>query len=166
MATETIAIGEAAQLLGMNASALRYYEERGLVAPAGRSQGRRVYSRQELRRLVFLRTMHRLGVPLDTAGAMLDAPGEQWRAAVEEQIAELEKVVVRARVAQEVLRHGLRCPEEHPPLECGTAVGMLDRLLDGSSFEQLAAEHDPGWTGRVGGEDGAGGKETSRAGGK
>jgi DNA-binding transcriptional MerR regulator len=148
---DTIPIGEAARLLGVNASALRYYEERALVAPARRRQGRRVYGRQELRRLVFLRTMQRLGVPLDTAGAMLDAPGEQWRAAVQERIGELEAVIVRARVAQEVLRHGLHCQEEHPAVECEVAVGMLDRLIDGCTFEQLAAEHDPRWTGRPAG---------------
>ncbi|MFD2348767.1 MerR family transcriptional regulator [Nonomuraea ferruginea] len=64
---EFIPIGEAARMLGMNASALRYYEERGLVPPAGRRQGRRVYGRDELRRLVFLQSAQRLGIPLDTA---------------------------------------------------------------------------------------------------
>ncbi|GAA2211335.1 hypothetical protein GCM10009850_067940 [Nonomuraea monospora] len=137
---ETIPIGEAARLLGVNASALRYYEERALVAPVRRRQGRRVYGRQELRRLVFLRTMQRLGVPLDTARAMLDEPGERWRAAVRERIGELEAEIARARLAQEVLRHGLRCQEEHPAVECEVATGMLDRLIDGSSFE-LLAEH-------------------------
>ena len=34
---DLISIGEAAHKLGLNASALRYYEERGLVRPAARS---------------------------------------------------------------------------------------------------------------------------------
>jgi len=37
-------IGDAAQLLGLNTSALRYYEDRGLVTPERRA-GKRMYSR-------------------------------------------------------------------------------------------------------------------------
>ncbi|MFB4279188.1 MULTISPECIES: MerR family transcriptional regulator [unclassified Nonomuraea] len=143
---EPIPIGEAARLLGMNASALRYYEERGLVVPAGRSRGRRVYGRQELRRLVFLRMLQQLGVPLETAGAVLDAPGEEWRAAVGERIEELDEVIARARAAQWVLGHALECPAEHPARDCDHLVGMLDQLLEGYTFAQLAAEHEPRWT--------------------
>ncbi|WP_232004746.1 MerR family transcriptional regulator [Mycobacterium sp. ACS1612] len=36
---DQMTIGEAAQLLGLNTSALRYYEDRGLVTP-GRRGGR------------------------------------------------------------------------------------------------------------------------------
>jgi MerR family transcriptional regulator, copper efflux regulator len=142
---DAIPIGEAARMLGLNASALRYYEERGLVVPAGRSGGRRVYGRRELRRLAFLRMMQQLGVPLRTAGVLLDAPGEVWRAAVRERIAELDEVITRARAAQDVLRHGLGCTAEHPACECEVTVGMLDQLIEGRTFEQIAEEHEPGW---------------------
>ncbi|MFG1947826.1 MerR family transcriptional regulator [Nonomuraea sp. NPDC048826] len=138
---EFIPIGEAARMLGMNASALRYYEERGLAPSAGRRQGRRVYGREELRRLVFLQSAQRLGIPLDTAGAVLEAPGEQWRATVEERIGELEELIERARTAREFLRHALECPAEHPVRECPFLREMLDRMLAGLTLEQVAAEH-------------------------
>ncbi|MFC5816979.1 MerR family transcriptional regulator [Nonomuraea harbinensis] len=138
---EFIPIGEAARMLGMNASALRYYEERGLVPPAGRRQGRRVYGRDELRRLVFLQSAQRLGIPLDTAGAVLEAPGEQWRATVCERIEALEELIERARTAQEFLRHAIDCPAEHPVRECDFLRGILDRMLEGLTLEQVAAEH-------------------------
>ncbi|MGP3957376.1 MerR family transcriptional regulator [Nonomuraea sp. 3N208] len=138
---DLVPIGEAARLLGMNASALRYYEERGLVTPVTRSGGRRMYGRQELRRLAFLRTMQQLGISLNTAGAVLDAPGEAWRAAAAEQIDVLEELVNRARAAQWVLRHAIECPAEHPARECETWIGMVDQLLEGYTFAQLAAEH-------------------------
>jgi MerR family copper efflux transcriptional regulator len=140
---DLVPIGEAARLLGMNASALRYYEERGLVAPVTRSGGRRMYGRQELRRLAFVRTMQQLGISLDTAGAVLDAPGEQWRAAAAEQIDMLGELINRAKTAQSVLRHAIECPAEHPARECEVWIGLVDRLVDGYTFAQLAAEHMP-----------------------
>lgn len=139
---DLVPIGEAARLLGMNASALRYYEERGLVVPVTRSGGRRMYGRQELRRLVFLRTMQQLGISLDTAGAVLDAPGEEWRAAAAEQIDVLEELIHRAKAAQWVLRHAIECPAEHPARECEQWITMVDQLLEGYTFAQFAAEHE------------------------
>lgn len=53
----------AARRLGMRTSALRYYEQRGLVRPAGRARGQRVYGRPELRRLAFVQIAQRLGIP-------------------------------------------------------------------------------------------------------
>jgi MerR family copper efflux transcriptional regulator len=138
---ELIPIGEAARILGMNASALRYYEERGLVRSAGRRQGRRVYGRDELRQLAFLQAAQRLGIPLDAAGEVLEAPGERWRSTVRGQIEALEELIARARTAQEFLRHAVDCPAEHPVRECHYLQGILDRMLSGLTLEQLAAEH-------------------------
>jgi DNA-binding transcriptional MerR regulator len=138
---EAIAIGEAAARLGMTTSALRYYDDRGLVHPQVRRSGRRMYGPEELRRLALLKIVHGLGLPLDTAAAVLDAPSEQWRATVRDQISELDRVIARARGAQQFLTHALACPTDHPARECPTMTGALDRLVDGLSVEQLAAEH-------------------------
>ena len=53
---QLVPIGEAARRLGVNTSALRYYEERGLVTPARRA-GRRVYGPGDLRRLAFIQVL-------------------------------------------------------------------------------------------------------------
>jgi hypothetical protein len=58
-----MAIGEAAGRLGLRPSALRYYDEQGLVAPRARQAGRRMYGPAELRQLAFLKIAHRLGIP-------------------------------------------------------------------------------------------------------
>ncbi|MEU9836360.1 MerR family transcriptional regulator [Streptosporangium sp. NPDC048047] len=136
---ELIPIGEAARRLGMSASALRYYDERGLVRPAGRSHGHRRYGPDELRRLAFIQIMQRLG--LGTAAAVLDEPGERWRQTVGEQIDKLEELIGRAQSAQLFLRHALLCPAEHPARECPYMTGSLDRPVNGTPFEQLVAEH-------------------------
>ena len=138
---DAIPIGEAAARLQMTSSALRYYDERGLVSPVSRSAGRRMYGRDELRRLALLKIFQRLGLPLDTAAAVLDAPSPQWRDTVREQIARLDDVIAQARGAQNFLTHALYCPADHPARECPTMTGALDRLLDGISVDDLAAEH-------------------------
>jgi DNA-binding transcriptional MerR regulator len=138
---DLIPIGEAAARLQMSPSALRYYDNRGLVRPRTRRSGRRMYGPDELRRLAFLKIVHRLGVPLHTAAAVLDAPGEQWRDSVRGQLAELDRVIDQAHAAKHFLTHALNCPTDHPASECPTMTGALDRLVDGVSLEELAAEH-------------------------
>lgn len=137
---EAIPIGEAAARLQMTPSALRYYDERGLVRPASRRAGKRMYGSDELRRLAFLKVVHRLGVPLDIAAAVLDAPSEQWRDSIRGQLADLDRVIAQARAAQQFLTHALNCPTDHPVRECVTLTGALDRLVGGMSVEELAAE--------------------------
>lgn len=138
---DVISIGEAAARLQMSPSALRYYDERGLVRPRLRRAGKRMYGPEELRRLALLKIVHRLGLPLDTAAAVLDAPSEQWRATVREQIAALDRVIAQAQGAQQFLTHALNCPTDHPARDCATMMGALDRLVDGMSVEELATDH-------------------------
>ena len=59
---QNVAIGEAAARLGLRTSALRYYEERGLLRPATRRKGKRFYGQNELRRLAFIQLLSRVGV--------------------------------------------------------------------------------------------------------
>ncbi|HWF70996.1 MAG TPA: MerR family transcriptional regulator [Mycobacterium sp.] len=138
---DLIPIGQAAARLGLSTSALRYYNERGLVCPRVRQAGRRMYGSEELRRLAFVKIAHRLGLPLETAAAVLDSPGPQWRQTVREQIAELDDVIAHARAAQTFLTHAMNCPTDHPARQCATMIAALDRLVDGTSVDALAAEH-------------------------
>jgi len=140
---DLISIGKAADRLQLSPSALRYYDERGLVCPRARRAGRRMYGPEELRRLAFIKITQRLGLPLDTAAAVLDAPSPQWREIVRRQIAQLDEVIAQARGAQMFLTHALQCPTDHPARQCATMMGALDRLVDGMPVEQLAAEHGP-----------------------
>jgi DNA-binding transcriptional MerR regulator len=143
---DVIPIGEAAARLQMSPSALRYYDERGLVRARLRRAGKRMYGPEELRRLALLKIVHRLGLPLDTAAAVLDAPGDQWRATVRAQIAELDRLIAQAQGAQQFLTHALRCPSDHPARDCATMMGALDRLVDGMSVEELATDQTGnGW---------------------
>jgi DNA-binding transcriptional MerR regulator len=135
-----IPIGQAATRLGLSASALRYYDERGLVSPV-RQRGQRMYGPDELRRLAFIKIAQHLGLPLRTAAAVLDTPGPTWRPIVHQQIAELNRVIAQAQLAQALLTHALHCPADHPARECPNMTAALDSHVDGTTIDQLAAEH-------------------------
>jgi DNA-binding transcriptional MerR regulator len=137
---DTIGIGDAARTLGVNTSALRYYEDRGLVRPV-RQAGRRRYDADQMRRLAFVQAMQKLGVSLDAAAAVLDEPSDRWRAVLDEQITVLGELIARAEGARGFLRHARACPAEHPVQQCPFLIETLDRRLAGVEFEQIAAEH-------------------------
>jgi len=136
---ELITIGDAAQMLALNTSALRYYEDRGLVTPERRG-GKRMYNREQLRRLAFIQLMQRLGIRLDAASAVLDEPGDQWRGVVREQIGAIDDLIARANGARDFLEHALACPADHPVDQCPHMIEVLDKRLGGVTIEELAAE--------------------------
>jgi DNA-binding transcriptional MerR regulator len=133
-----IPIGQAAIRLGLSPSALRYYNDRGLVSPV-RKRGQRMYGADELRRLALIKIAQHLGIPLQTAAAVLDAPGRNWRPIVQQQIAELNRIIARAKLAQDFLTHALHCPADHPTCECPNMTAALDSLVDGTTIDELAA---------------------------
>jgi MerR family transcriptional regulator, redox-sensitive transcriptional activator SoxR len=67
-----LSIGELAERSGVSASALRFYESRGLLG-AERSAGRqRRYPRSAIRRVAFIRAAQRVGLSLEQITAALD----------------------------------------------------------------------------------------------
>lgn len=138
-----VPIDEAARMLGMTASALRYYDDRGLVRPPVRARGRRWYGRTELRGLALLRIAQQIGIPLDAVAVLLDPPGPRWRDGVEERLAELDRLTARAGAARSFLQHTRECPSDDPLRECPNMIGALDALLEGTTVEELARDRAP-----------------------
>jgi MerR family redox-sensitive transcriptional activator SoxR len=101
---DRLTIGELAARSGLAASALRYYEELGLIASRRTAGGPRRYHRAMLRRVAFVRAAQRVGLSLDEAGqALARLPEERaptatewapvaraWQRRIDEQIAELQ----------------------------------------------------------------------------
>ncbi len=87
MTTEDLLpIGAVADRSGMAVSALRFYEERGLIGSVRSAGGHRQYRRAVLRRLAFLQVAQRVGLSLEEIGRALatlpddDGPGAaDWR---------------------------------------------------------------------------------------
>lgn len=62
---ETLTIGEVSARSGVPHTALRFYEERGLIASERTTGNQRKYRRAVLRRLAFIRTAQRVGLSLE-----------------------------------------------------------------------------------------------------
>ncbi|MGF1647440.1 MAG: redox-sensitive transcriptional activator SoxR [Kineosporiaceae bacterium] len=103
---DSLAIGDVARRAGMAASALRYYEQQGLIHSDRSPGGRRTYRRTVLRRLAFVRAAQRVGLSLDEIRAALatlpdgrtptaadwERLSRSWRTRLDEQIAALERL--------------------------------------------------------------------------
>ena len=103
---ELLTIGEVARRSGVAASALRFYEERGLISSERAGSGHRRYRRPVLRRIAFVVFAQRVGLTLEEIAAELEklppdrAPGSRdwsrlsagWNDRIEERIAELERL--------------------------------------------------------------------------
>jgi MerR family redox-sensitive transcriptional activator SoxR len=83
---EELPIGTVAERAGVSVSALRFYEEKGLIASRRSEGGQRRYRRSVLRRVAFIQVAQRVGLTLEEVGRALDTlPGddgltpEDWR---------------------------------------------------------------------------------------
>ncbi|WP_051839746.1 MerR family transcriptional regulator [Streptomyces sp. NRRL F-5126] len=116
-----VPIDEAARAFGIRASALRYYERRGLLEPATQRGGRRWYTPAALHRLAVITFWQRSGLmSLDQIAALLDNSTEpgRWRHVVTERRAALAEQIERMSAARDTLDHLLICPRDHFPYEC------------------------------------------------
>ncbi len=101
--TDLLAIGDVARRAGFPASALRYYEQIGLVQSERSSGGQRRFPRSVLRRLAFIRAAQNVGLSLEEIRSALAALpagrsptradwarlSRSWRPRLDEQIAGL-----------------------------------------------------------------------------
>ena len=102
----TLTIGELARRSGVATSALRFYEERGLIQSERSSAGHRRYARPVIRRVAFIVFAQRVGLSLEEVGQELarlpadraPARGDwaalsaTWTARIDERIAELQRL--------------------------------------------------------------------------
>ncbi len=103
-----LTISEASKRSGVAASALRFYEQQGLIRSERAGSGHRRYPRAVLRRIAFIVFAQRIGLTLDEIGAELaKLPPDHvptrddwsrlssgWSARIDERIAELKRLKV------------------------------------------------------------------------
>jgi len=101
-----LTIGELSERSGIATSAIRFYEDRGLVSARRTTGNQRRYERATLRRLAFIRTAQRVGLSLEEIGAALatlpDARvptkadwtrlSQAWRPRLDEQIERITRL--------------------------------------------------------------------------
>ncbi len=101
-----LTIGEVSRRSGVAASALRFYEDRGLITSERAGAGHRRYPRSVLRRIAFIVFAQRIGLTLEEIGTELEKLPPQrvpnrrdwsrlsreWRTRIDARIAELERL--------------------------------------------------------------------------
>ena len=104
--SDVLTIGEIARRSDVAASALRFYEQRGLIASERTGAGHRRFPRAVLRRIAFIVFAQKVGLSLDDIVAELDklphnrVPERadwaklsgRWTRRIDERIAELERL--------------------------------------------------------------------------
>ncbi len=103
---QMLTINHVSRRSGVAASALRYYEERGLIASQRAASGHRRYHRAALRRIAFIVFAQKVGLSLEEIGRELArlpedrVPSRQdwsklsgrWMERIDQRIAELERL--------------------------------------------------------------------------
>ncbi len=101
---EDLTIGEVARRTGVATSALRYYEDRGLITSTRTEGNQRRYRRAVIRTVSIIRAAQEVGLTLEEISAALATLPDRgtptardwsrlangWRAGLEQRIAELE----------------------------------------------------------------------------
>ena len=104
--SDLLTIGEVARRSGVAASALRFYEERGLIASERAGSGHRRYPRPVLRRIAFIVFAQRIGLTLEEIRDELaklpenrvpkrsdwEMLSSSWTARIDARITELERL--------------------------------------------------------------------------
>ncbi len=72
-ATDLLSIGELARRTGLSVSAIRFYEDKGLIEPLRTKGNQRRFLRSDIRRLSFILIVQRLGLSLEEIGEHLRA---------------------------------------------------------------------------------------------
>ncbi|MCQ9379327.1 helix-turn-helix domain-containing protein [Methyloversatilis sp. XJ19-49] len=105
-------ISEVARKSGVAASALRYYERKGLIRSLERDGARRKFSPAVLDQLALIALGRAAGFSLDEIRVMFTPGGEPNidRALLSSKADELERMVRRLKAMIEGLRHAAACP--------------------------------------------------------
>ncbi|MFE5814980.1 MerR family transcriptional regulator [Streptomyces sp. NPDC056479] len=137
-------IGELARRTGLTVKTIRFYSDRGIVAPAGRTPaGYRRYGPEAVARLALVRTLRQLGLGLDAIRQVVEreltlgAVAEQHAAALDVQIATLRlqravlTAVARREPSPEEMEHMHQLAQLSQAERRRLIDGFLDSVFDG-----------------------------------
>jgi DNA-binding transcriptional MerR regulator len=108
-----MSIGDVARQTGLAVSAIRFYEEKGLLPRAARRSGKRVYDDSVLDRLALIETAKSCGCSLQEITTLLTDSGgdasERWRSLAAAKLAELDALQKRIALMRRTLRRMMQC---------------------------------------------------------
>jgi DNA-binding transcriptional MerR regulator len=139
---DLLTIGELARRTGLTTSALRYYEEAGLLPAPARVSGQRRYPASAARLVAAILLYSDAGFTIAEQKRLLAAPanpGERDQL-MRQKLAQLDERIARAQAAREAISHGLDCPHEDmtrcPRFNAGLTARLAGRML-AESHRQL-----------------------------
>jgi MerR family redox-sensitive transcriptional activator SoxR len=110
-----LTIGEVARQAGLRTSAIRYYEDIGVMPMPERTHGHRRYTSRVFQQLAFIQLAQAAGFSIAEIQTLVSgfdetAPlGVRWRTLAEQKLAELDVLITRAQGMKRVLEDGIRC---------------------------------------------------------
>lgn len=133
-------IGELAGRFGLATHVLRHWEDAGLLSPARRVAGRRVYGAAHVTRVAEILLGKDAGFSLEQLRELFSAPDrEQRQQVLRGQLAQVRERIARLTLSQTMLEHGLRC--KHADYQaCPRFQEMVLARLDGVELAE-ALDH-------------------------
>ena len=110
----SLSIGDLALAAGLSASAIRYYEDAGILPKPRRVSGQRRYQPDAIDRLMLIRFCSRLGMTLSDIRRLVATPKsvrakETWRQLVDGQLEEITALIATAQNVERVLLESRDC---------------------------------------------------------
>ncbi|SDL39098.1 MerR family transcriptional regulator [Nonomuraea jiangxiensis] len=139
---EQLTIGELASRTGVATSALRYWEELGLLPAPARVSGQRRYPPSAVGLVGVVLLLRNVGFTLREVKAFVTSrslPGDGWRGLYRHKLTELDQRIAQAQAARTAIAHGLACPHEDI-LECSKFAAGIAAFMAGASVEEAHEE--------------------------
>jgi MerR family redox-sensitive transcriptional activator SoxR len=136
MINRHLTIGELAKSTGVATSALRYYEELGLIPAPVRVSGQRRYPESAVGLVAVILLLRDVGFSLRESKVFLASrQAADWRKLAERKLADLDDQIAKAQTAKEAITHALRCPHDDIAA-CRNFASVVDTRLAGQPLEE------------------------------
>jgi DNA-binding transcriptional MerR regulator len=138
MSDRLLTIGELARRAGIAPSALRYYEELGLLPTPARISGQRRYPESTVGLVGVILLLRDVGFSLAELKALKAARAvapNEWRRLARHKLAQLDEQIAKVQTAREAIEHALRCPHEHI-LQCPNFGSLITARLAGQPLHE------------------------------
>ena len=133
-----LTIGELAKRTGVATSALRYWEELGVIPAPTRVSGQRRYPSSAVALVGMVLLLQDVGLTLREAKVFVASRSSDpatWRSLYERKLAELDEHIAYAQAARTAIAHGLACPHSDIA-DCPTFASVLSARLDGATLQE------------------------------
>jgi MerR family redox-sensitive transcriptional activator SoxR len=138
MPDDLLTIGQLSTATGVAPSALRYYEELGLLSPAARESGQRRYQPIAVAVVGLVVLLRDLGFTLAEIQRLFASRAvapDAWRALAEAKLVEIDRHIADAQAARVAIEHSLNCPQDDL-LACPNFWSLVATRLTGQPLSE------------------------------